>query len=302
MNARGDKRGRRSLRPGMTLVEVIVAVTLLAIIGISLTRLMSSQMRFADTQIAMKDAREVGRSSLNALTSDIRMVDVDSGIVAATSSSFTVLAPYAAGVVCGAAAGGGSVITLLPYDSASYAEGGYAGYAYIDTTTSGTNYSQLYQYVYTGTTPTAIDSTTASTTAPCKTATDKYGVFKVGAVAVVPAIPTRSIGQAAFLFRKVTYAFKPSVSIPGSIGIFRTVLNGAHGDEELVAPFSSSAQFQYLLNNGTTVTSATGSNLNKIRGIQLQLTGVSEHVVPGATQIQSAPILTTIFFKNRPRL
>ena len=291
---------RRSQR-GLTLIEVLVAMVLLAVIGSGLTKLLTSQVRFADTQIAMKDAREVSRMSLNALATDVRMVDVDSGIIGAARDSLTVLAPYAAGVICGTATGGGTVITILPYDSASYAEGGYAGYAYIDTTTSGTAYNQVYQYKYNTTTPVVIDSATAATTAPCKTATDRFGLFRGGAVVVQPAAPAWSKGQAAFLFRKVTYSFRPSVTIPGTIGLFRQVLNGTHGVEELVAPFSPTAQFQYLLSNGTTVSSASGSSLNLIRGIQLQLNGVSEFIVPGTGQLQSAPTTTMIFFKNRPR-
>ncbi len=289
-------------RRGMTLIEVLMAVTLLALIGVSLTKLLSSQVRFADTQIAAKDAREVSRASLNALVTDVRMVDADSGILTATSDSFTVLAPYAAGVVCGTTtAGTASVIALLPYDSVGYTEGGYAGFAYIDMTTSGTAYNQVYQYKYTTVTPGTLDSTTATTTAPCKTVTDQVNLFRMGAVTVQPLIPVQSRYQAAFLFRKVTYAFKPSVAISGSRGLFRHVLNGTHGDEELVAPFSTSAQFSYLLKDGTTVSSAVGATLHSIRGIQLQLNGTSEHAVAGATQVELAPTMTAIFFKNRPK-
>lgn len=285
----------------MTLIEILIALTLVAVIGVSLNRLLSSQVRFADTQIAMKDAREVGRASLNALMTDIRMVDADSGIVVATNDSFTVRAPYAEGIICGNTAGGATVIALLPYDSSTYAEGGFAGYAYVDTTTSGTSYTQEYQYKFTGTAPAILDSATAAGSAPCKTATNQFGLFHQGAVTVQPAAPTRSLGQAAFLFRVVTYAFKPSVSIAGSRGLFRHILNGSNGDEELVAPFDASAKFQYLLKDGTTVSSASGSALTFIRGIKLQLTGASEHIIPGASQVQTAPIVTSIFFKNRPK-
>lgn len=298
MSAHRQRTDRRA-QPGMTLIEVIIALTLLAIIGTSLTKLLTSQVRFADTQIAAKDAREVSRTSLNMLSTDIRMVDADSGIVLATNHSFSVLAPYAEGVVCGTALGGGSTIALVPYDSASYSEGGYAGYAYIDTTTSGTNYTQEYQYKSTTTGLALMDSAVAATIPPCKTATDQFRLFM--AVTVQPAVPAQSRGQAAFLFRNITYALKPSVSIPGTIGLFRRVLNGTRGDEELMAPFSATAQFMYLLNTGATVPAASGSTLTQIRGIQLQLNGVSEHIVPGASRVQSAPLTTTIFFKNRPR-
>src|SRR5689334_7403385 len=102
-------RERHRLRPGMTLIEVLIAMTLLAIVGVSFLSVMTSQLRFADTQLAMKDAREVTRLALNALASDVRMVDADSGFMTARTDSFTVLAPYAEGIICGAGATGGSV-------------------------------------------------------------------------------------------------------------------------------------------------------------------------------------------------
>jgi hypothetical protein len=130
--------------------------------------------------------------------------------------------------------------------------------------------------------------------------TDKIGIFHPGTVIVQPAIPDRSRYKAAFLFRKVTYAFKPSLAIPGKRALFRTVVGGGKGAEELVAPFDTTAQFRYYLNTGNKVTSATGSTLRLIRGVELRLTGASENIVPGTTAVQTAPTTTAIFFKNRP--
>jgi prepilin-type N-terminal cleavage/methylation domain-containing protein len=288
-------------RAGFSLVEILVALVILGLVTTALTKLVRSQIRFADRQVTSKDAREVSRSAINALATDIRMVDADSGVVAATRDSFTVVAPFATGIVCGTTTNGlGSVIALLPYDSLTYVEGGYAGYAYIDTTTTGSNYRQVYQYVYNNTAPVAIDSATAANSAPCKTATDWVGIFHYGAVQVQPAIPARSRYQAAMLVRRVTYAFRPSTSVPNARGLFRRVLGGPRGDEELVAPFDTSAKFMYYLNDGTKVMSAAGAPLNRIRGIELQLNGTSDRVVPGAASAAKAPMTTAIFFKNRP--
>jgi prepilin-type N-terminal cleavage/methylation domain-containing protein len=293
-------RSHTAVRRGMTLVEVLIALTLLAVIGVGLTSVMRSQLRFADSQVGGKDAREVSRSALNALSTDIRMVDADSGIIVATRDSFTVLAPYAAGIICGPGATGGTVIALIPYDSVSYAEGGHAGYAYIDTTTTGTNYTEVYQYLYNTTPPTRIDSATAATTTPCLTASDQVGVFRQGAVVVFPAAPAWSRYQAAMLFRRVTYAFRSSTAISGRRGLFRTITNSGRGSEELVAPFGSTAGFRYYLNTGATVDNPSGAALRQIRGIELRLDGASEYVIPGQTAVTSAPMTTAIFFKNRP--
>jgi hypothetical protein len=279
----------------------MIAIIILAIVAVAFTKVLRTQVRFADRQASEKDARDISRSGLNALLTDVRMVDADSGIVAAASDSFTVLAPYAEGVVCGNSGGGtSSTIALLPYDSLTYAEGGYSGYAYIDTTTTGYNYRQVYQYVKNNITPTHVDSASAANNPPCRSSSDTVSIFHWGAVMVQPAIPDRSRFQAAMLVRYVTYSLKPSVTIPGARGLFRRVVNGPRGDEELVAPFDTSAQFRYYLVSGAKVSSATGSTLNKIRGIEMQLDAKSDRSVPGSAKPATAPMMTAIFFKNRP--
>jgi prepilin-type N-terminal cleavage/methylation domain-containing protein len=290
-----------SNRAGVTLVETIVALVIMGIVTAALTRVISGQVRFADTLTASKDARDVSRMSLNLMLSDVRMVDADSGIIAATPDSFTVVTPYALGIVCGPSSGlSGSVIALLPYDSVGYAEGGYAGYAYVDTTTTGTQFRQAYQYNFSPVAPVTVDSSSAATSAPCVTATDVVRIFKAGAVVVQPMAPVQARYQAAMLVRRVTYAFGPSTSVPGARGLFRTVINGARGREELAAPFDSTARFMYYLNNGVKAASASGATLNTIRGVELNLNGISDRTVPGASRPEAAPLTTAIFFKNRP--
>jgi prepilin-type N-terminal cleavage/methylation domain-containing protein len=288
-------------RRGFTLIEIMMALFILAVVSVAFTKVVRTQVRFADRQASAKDARDISRSGLNALLTDIRMVDADSGIVVATRDSFTVLAPYAEGIVCGPNNGAtGSVIALLPYDSLTYAEGGYSGYAYIDTTTTGVAYQQRYQYVKNSTTPIRLDSAATATSAPCRTSTDTVSIFKQGAVLVQPAIPVQSRYQAAMLVRYITYSFKPSATIPGARGLYRRVVNGPRGDEELVAPFDTGAQFRYYLTTGVKQSSVTGSSLTQIRGIELQLDAKSDRTVPGSATPPTAPMTTAIFFKNRP--
>ena len=288
-------------RRGVTLVELLIALLILGLVIGSLTKLISSQIRFADTQSTAKDARDVSRMSLNLLLSDVRMVNADSGIVAAAPDSFTVVAPYAEGIVCGTNTGGtGTVIALLPYDSTAYAEGGYSGYAYVDTTTTGTTFRQEYQYNFSGVAPVTLDSASTATSAPCETATDAVRIFRSSAVVVQPVAPAQARYQAAMLVRRITYAFRPSISVTGARGLFRTVVNGTRGAEELAAPFDTSARFMYYLNTGAKSAAASGATVNIIRGIELQLNGISDHTVAGAVRPQTAPLTTAIFFKNRP--
>jgi prepilin-type N-terminal cleavage/methylation domain-containing protein len=290
------------LRRGVTLIELMIALVLLALVSTSLTQIIRSQVRFADAQGTANQARYISRASLNLLLSDVRMVDADSGIVVATPDSFTVTAPYAEGIVCGTSTSGSgaTVIALLPYDSVAYAEGGYSGYAYIDTTTTGTAFRQVYQYKFSGVSPVTLDSGSVASSAPCNTSKDAVRIFRAGAVAVQPVAPTQAQYQAAMLVRRITYAFRASTSVPGARGLFRTVVNGTHGSEEVAAPFDTSARFMYYLNTGTKSASASGVTLNTVRGIELQLNAKSDHIVAGASRPESAPMTTAIFFKNRP--
>jgi prepilin-type N-terminal cleavage/methylation domain-containing protein len=289
------------LRRGVTLIELIIALVLLGLVSTSLMQVIRSQIHFTDGLTSANQARYESRASLNLLLSDVRMVDADSGIVTATADSFTVVAPYAEGIVCGTSTSGtATVIALLPYDSVAFAEGGYSGYAYIDTTTTGTAFRQVYQYYVGGVPPASLDSATTVSSAPCKTANDAVRIFQAGAVAVQPVAPVQARYQPAMLVRRITYAFRPSTSVTGARGLFRTVLNGAHGSEEVAAPFDTSARFMYYLNTGVKSASAAGASLHAIRGIELQLNAKSDHTVQGASRPEAAPMTTAIFFKNRP--
>ncbi len=288
-------------RRGVTLIELMVALILLGLVSTSLMQIIRSQIHFTDAQGSANQARYISRASLNLLLSDVRMVDADSGIVMATPDSFTVVAPYATGIVCGTSTTGtASVIALLPYDSVAYSEGGYSGYAYVDTTTTGTAFRQVYQYKFGGPAPIRLDSASVASSAPCNTSNDVVRIFQSSAVAVQPVAPVQAQYQAAMLVRRITYAFRPSASVIGSRGLFRTVLNGTHGSEEIAAPFDTSARFMYYLNTGAKSTSVAGASLNTIRGIELQLNGKSDHTVQGASRPEAAPLTTAIFFKNRP--
>src|SRR5260221_12214834 len=120
---------RAGQRKGLTIAELIVGMVIFGIVGLALTRVMVMQARYFDHQKEGNLARNVSRGPLNRLVSDIRMVEAEGGIAAATTSAITARVPYALGVVCSSDATGTN-ISLLPVDSAMYAEPGYSGYAW----------------------------------------------------------------------------------------------------------------------------------------------------------------------------
>lgn len=272
-------------RAGFTLAEVIVALALTSIIGAAVTGVFITQSKFFDTQEKVSFARGVSRGATNIMMSEMRMLEQAGGVVSATNKRVTIRAPYAMGIVCAAA--GTVTISRFPADVSMMADSGYSGYAFRN---SGTG---KYTYVTGGAKP------VAGLTAVCTTAQiatyDSIG----GAVEqlVLPGSGTPVSGDAVLLFQQITYEFKASTVVPGSIGLWRRI--DAKGvDEELVAPFDTTAGFRFYVNNGATAQTAVPGTMSDITGFELILDGLSERPSSDGTH-QSVPNRTSVFFKNQ---
>src|SRR5690606_29287486 len=99
-NPESAMHGMLKNRAGFTLAEVLIALTLTAIIGAAVTGVFVSQSRFFDHQEKVGAAREVSRGALNIMMSEMRMLHQDSAIVSATDRRITLRVPYAFGFVC----------------------------------------------------------------------------------------------------------------------------------------------------------------------------------------------------------
>src|SRR5688572_9533535 len=91
-------------RAGFTLLELLVAMTVMTVVGVGLAGLLASQMRFQRIDDAMRDSRSGARAALNVLTSDLRMLEGDGAVAAAAAHDITVRVPYSFGVVCASSA------------------------------------------------------------------------------------------------------------------------------------------------------------------------------------------------------
>lgn len=272
---------RSASRRGVTIPEVLIGLVVVAIIGLGITKLITSQARFFATQAAARDARSVARSSMNRIISDLRMVEANGGVVAASATSLTVRVPFAIAVSCDQ-----SVLSLLPADSAQYAAG-ISGYAWR---------SELGVMTYQEASVTIANSaSTACTDAGISVLTSDGG--KV--VSLSPALPVGATpGTPVLLYRRVSYEFKTSAAIPTANGLFRRPLLPDGTEEELSAPFEATAKFRYFVGNSSVAQDAP-SDLSSIRGVELQLTGVSERAVAGDVASKKEAVVTAIFFKNR---
>ena len=279
----------RRVRRGFTLIELLVGIVIFAIVGALFTKLLTVQGRFFDRQGMGNAARNVSRSSLNRVVSDFRMIEANGGVVAASSTSLTIRIPYAIGVMCKNIAAG-TVLSLLPVDSTTYAQAGFYGYAwrnFIDGT---------YSYVEAAATLATGDA------ADC-VAVNITMVPNGKTVVVAPVLPANGgLGTPVFLYSRVRYELKASTAVPGKLGLYRTKIapGGAETSEELVAPFASTASWKFFtLNGGANASVNPPANLADIRGLELHLDGTSEYIAPGQTSTENAPFTTAVFFKNR---
>ncbi len=289
----GAAAGRRR---GFVLAELLVALVIAAVIGVALTQLVLSQSRFAALQGALVQARGGARAALNVMSNDFRMVS-DGGLLAATRDSVTVRVPYAFGVACGQPSGTGTtVVSLLPADHASFASATMSGYAWRDTTGS---------YVF-------VDSTSASapTTSLVSCTSQSPPITTLGSTGWLPqtvSVPTdyrRSPqaplpGTVVYLYQIVRFAFAPSVQLPGRKGLWRTVLSTGQRDE-LVAPFDTSAKFQFLVGTALQLRPTPPAVLDSVKGLRLLLVAASETAPEGRAAPIQFNITSNVVFRNRP--
>jgi Tfp pilus assembly protein PilV len=251
------------------LAEVLVAVVLLGIVGVGMTRLLSSQMRFFQRATGARDARAVSRNALNLMRSEMRMIE-PAGITAASGTSITVRVPYAMGVYCSS-----STATFVPVDSVTRATAVFAGYAYRDTALNAP-----YTYV-------------ASTTAP---SAGTVTLCTLGAGITPLAGGVTGLLSPALLYQEVTYALGASTLVSGRTALWRRVTGGVN--EEVAVPFDAASLFRYYVSGGTTSQANAPGTLSTISGLELVLIGESERDSPGTNAPESSTTRVSIFFRN----
>lgn len=270
------------VRVGMTIPEIIIGLVIVAFVGMGFTRMLLSQTRFFDQQGAATNARNVSRSSLNRVISDIRMVEAEGGVIAADSTSFTLRVPYAIGVSCNS-----TTLALLPAD-AQMEVNAPSGYAWRDA-------GGVYSYVEAGV------SLGTGSSATCSNAGITDLVAQGGkVVTLAPALPNAAIaGTPVFLTRRVLYELKTSATVPGKLALYRTQTTPSAAAEEIAFPFDAASRFKFFLGSSSSSQNMPGSDLTLIRGIELKLNGQTERTPAGAAGPRTEKFTTAIFFKNR---
>lgn len=273
-------------RRGLTLIELLVAMVLMAIIGTALVRLLISDSRFVARQEAMLSARQAARAAMNVMTAELRLVP-DSGLRAASRDSIVVRIPYVFGVSCRISAdgGGGLIMSYMPVDSLTFATARPAGIGWRQA--SG---------VYTSASLSGIVKTTE------KSACDQDSIRVIPGgdllkISGIPAAQRPAPGRVMFVYQTVRYKFAPSADLPGRRALWRLVASAT--DEELVAPFDTAARFAFLVGPNLTLDLTPPADLSTVRGLELRLLAESETIPGGRTRPESFPLVTQVPFLNR---
>lgn len=291
----------RSARRGFTLPEIVVALTILGIIGLAMVRLIISQSGFTENQMALRNARTVSRNAMNIMLTDLRMVQDNGGLIGAATDSITVRVPMAFGLYCGS---GSKTVSLLPVDSAMTALGQYDGWAIRDSVAETYSYKDANAPMALSALPTGNATICTDSVAGPGILSAPYGA-RVGRIVDMPDSPggTASPGWPVFVYQVVTYRFEPSSAFAGRTGLFRKIKTGNNNtnwnSDEIIAPFDTSAKFRFYVLNADTAQSAVPAVLNNVRGLQLVLSGSSARSTQGNANAKMAQLVTGVFFKNR---
>lgn len=273
-------------RPGFTLPDLLVSLVVMGVIGASLAQVMTMQSRMYQTQEGRSQARAVSRGATTILLADLRMVETGGGIIAASATSVTLRVPVEMGTICDPGSLG--TVAMVPVDSAVLHTANYntyGGYAWRTSTGS-------YSYVPGTFTPTQNGpaSSCTSQTPPIEPVLGGRIIHITGGIAGAPS------GTQLFLYQEVTYSLSNSATVPGRLGLWRSIPAQSIA-EEIVAPFDDTAMFRFYTDASATP-QATVPPLTDIRGIELQLTSYNERRDSNNLE-ERTPLTTSVFFKNR---
>jgi prepilin-type N-terminal cleavage/methylation domain-containing protein len=268
------------VRAGFTLVEVIVALTITALMGAALTGVLVNQSRFYDHQEKLSSARQVSRSAMNILMAELRMVETSGGIVAASPTSITVEVPVAVGVYCGL--GSGNHLALMEH-SESFDRVTVTRIAYRAAVTGPAEY--IYENWPGG-------GTNSSGCGPPFVHWPGNNVWRWTQSFATPPVE----GAPMLALHRVTYSFDSSVSVPGRRALWRRA--GTDEREELVAPFDDGAGFAFYVAGSPTPQSAAPTDLSTLRGLEIVLDARSERPGSGGGAADLVNVTTAVFFRN----
>lgn len=281
---------------GFTIIELLIAMIVTAVLGAALVRTMIASNRFIDRVEAGRDARGSARAAVNLLSTELRMVSAGTGVEAASATSLTLRVAYRVGMACTATTGTpGAVVAVFTPSDTSIASStlGYTGFAALETSN---------EYVYSNGIGTPSSAANLLCTAAPAGLTPVSGSSVLRMVGV--SVPTVILpGTPVVLWRRVRYDLAASTFIPGRLALWRRQLDAAGAvvsSEELAAPLEASTRFGFYINNARAASDTVPTALGDLRGIELRLVGESVRAARGTDRAEQSRLTTAVFFLNRP--
>ena len=282
-----------SSRRGVTLIEMLIALTISAGLGGAMVALLTSTNRFEERAESQRAARFVGRGAVNVLVNDLRLIDPAWGIDSVSTSAVWVKAPYAIGMVCDTT--GSLKVALEPADSVAFAKSGFSGFAW--RSTAGT-----YTPVPGGTLTTSSTFPASCTAAGIQQITAPSSAPNQKTINATVSGSSRNgikIGSIVMLYRRVGFYFANSAvsGLTSRKALWRNFVDGA-GAEEMAAPFDATASFNFYISGASASQSSVPSPLTTLRGLRLFLPGESENTPRLRSSPEQADLTTSVFFIN----
>lgn len=270
-----------STRGGFTLVELIVGTVVMAILGTILARMLVQDSRFVSQLEAMMDARQSARAAMNSMAVELRMIS-SGGLVNASPTTIEVRSPFGWGVACDRDVGD-TIASLVPADSMWYASAvsNVDGIAWLDGAGS-------YQF------EPGVSVTSSGNSAACTA--EGVSILPGGQLVAVNMVNVPAPGTVIYLFQEVTYSFAESSVLPGRIGLWRQA--GSAPNEEVLAPFDSTAGFGFFVDPSAAPLVNPPADLSTVTGLELRLHGESAITPEGRTEFEDFQLQTRVTFLN----
>jgi len=251
----------RSSRTGFTLVEMLMAMVVTAMIGTALIALLLGQTRFYRKNDDLLHAQQSVRAAIDLMASELRMGS-PTDLIAASADSVSLRFDLLRAIVCDSTAADEATLFILDSVSNANLRGGVSGSAVSGPFDS----TFVYADGWTGT----LSSTGGAAKSTC---------INLGSPTSLPDAAYRRItgwsgnfhgvgvpnrGTLVRVYGRLTYRFAPS-GFGAGIGLWR-------GRQELVSPFEAGAAFGFVMKGGSVQAKVSTGNLRNVLGIRISAT------------------------------
>ncbi len=282
-----------SERAGFTLVELLVALFLGAIIVTSLFRFLTSQGLFVERQSAREEVQQNARAALELIGSELRTLPQGDALVSASSDEITFRSARLWGVICG---GSGSTLSVAfpAIAGANYAVNSGTG-VIVNLGTAAAPIWSSAAAVSTG----GIGSPSSTCNGSALPSGVESRTLTLSTTPLNGALGP-SIGNVLYLYDEISYRAGTSSGVPGR-WILRQI--GSGPNQPLAGPISTSdagLRFQYFT-TGSSTPVPTPINDAAVRAsvakILVTIQSVSRHTTDAIEEVKTDTVVIPL--RNR---